>query len=166
MNETSTNEGSNTEETKLHEMSQEELLQSFVEIEINDSDDFLKIRETLTRMGVLNSQRNTLFQSCHILHKRGKYYILHFKELFGLDGKQAIMSREDYARRNTIAGVLEKWGMCQILNPDVCKEPQLIERNSLSIISFSDKNKYKLIPKYQIGKSNNNKNREAAENAE
>lgn len=146
-------------DTNLHELTQEELLNSFIEISIENSDDFLKIRETLTRMGVLNSQKNTLYQSCHILHKRGKYYILHFKELFGLDGKNAVMTKEDYARRNSIASILEKWNMCKIVNPDSCAEPRLEERNSLSIISFGDKSKYKLISKYQIGRSgtyNNN----------
>lgn len=153
---------SSNEETNLHEMDQDTLINTFIEIGIGNSDDFLKIRETLTRMGVLNSQKNTLYQSCHILHKRGKYYILHFKELFGLDGKKAVMSREDYARRNTIANVLEKWGMCELIDKEKSKEPQLLERNSLSIISFGDKGKFKLVPKYQIGKSNHKKQETAA----
>lgn len=138
--------------TILHEMSTPELIDSFVEIEVKSSDDFLKIRETLTRMGVSNQEKDVLYQSCHILHKRGQYYVVHFKELFALDGKMAEMTDEDYARRNTIANILESWSMCKILTPENAKSPILGGRDSLTIIPFSKKRDIELRTKYMIGK--------------
>lgn len=138
--------------TNLHEMTTPELIDSFVEIEVKSSDDFLKIRETLTRMGVPNQSKDVLYQSCHILHKRGRYYVVHFKELFALDGKLADMTDEDYARRNTIANILESWNMCKILTPENSKSPILGGRESLTIIPFSKKRDVELRTKYMIGK--------------
>jgi len=138
--------------TNLHEISTPELIDSFVEIEVKSSDDFLKIRETLTRMGVTNQDKDVLWQSCHILHKRGQYYIVHFKELFALDGKLAEMTDEDYARRNTIANILQDWNMCKILTPENAKSPILGGRDSLTIIPFSKKRDIELRTKYMIGK--------------
>tara|TARA_Y100001960_G_C14458377_1_gene720787 strand:- start:402 stop:836 length:435 start_codon:yes stop_codon:yes gene_type:complete len=134
-------------------MSREHLIKTFIEVSIDTEtqDDFLKIRETLTRMGVSNKAQNTLFQSCHILHKQGVYYIVHFKELFALDGRNVTMTEEDYARRNTIAKILERWGMCKIVNEEQCESPILAGRNSLTIIPHSQKSEWNLSPKYQIG---------------
>lgn len=136
----------------LNEMSMEDIIKTFVEVEVKSSDEFLKLRETLTRMGVMNQNKDTLFQSCHILHKRGKYYIVHFKELFALDGRKVDMSNEDYARRNTIAQTLEKWSMCRIISTDNAASPILGGRDALTIIPFKDKNSISLRSKYMIGK--------------
>lgn len=137
---------------KLHTLSEEQLLATFIKVSVATGDDFLKIRETLTRMGVANKQRDTLYQSCHILHKRGIYYIVSFKELFALDGREVEMSEEDYARRNTIAQNLEKWGMATILNPEVSSSPILGGRSGLTIIPHSEKGKWKILAKYKIGR--------------
>lgn len=157
---------------ELSELTREELLGSFVEIKIDSSDEFLKIRETLTRMGVESTRPNLdemqnsvvdengdvtyeklLHQSCHILHKRGKYYIIHFKELYGLDGKRAQMSEEDYARRNSIAQIIERWGLCEVISVENSESPVLGGRSGLKILSHKEKTNWTLSPKYSIGNS-------------
>ena len=121
-----------------------------VEIELEEPDDFLKVKETLTRIGVASKKDNKLFQSCHILHKQGKYYIVHFKELFALDGKPTDFSDNDVGRRNTIANLLQEWGLISIVSGDT--EENVAPMNQIKIISFSEKDESELIPKYNIGK--------------
>ena len=101
----------------------EKIVESLVEVTLKDPQDFLKVRETLTRIGVSSRIGNKLYQSCHILHKRGKYYITHFKELFALDGLPSKMSEEDFGRRNTIVGLLAEWGLIDIVDEDKCSDP-------------------------------------------
>ena len=122
-----------------------------VEVTLKESDDFLKVKETLTRIGVASRKDKTLYQSCHILHKQQKYYIVHFKELFALDGKPYNFSDTDVARRNTIANLLEEWNLVKLVNVDKTKEPTL-PLNQLKILSFSEKDEWTLTPKYNIGK--------------
>ena len=118
------------------------------EIHLNEPDDFLKVRETLTRIGVASRKDKKLFQSCHILHKQGRYFIVHFKELFLLDGKKANLELSDIQRRNTIAQLLSDWGLIQFeINQDLdCAPIRLIK-----IIPFKEKNEWELCPKYNIG---------------
>lgn len=127
------------------------LIDSFVEVALKDESYFLKVKETLTRIGVASRKESTLYQSCHILHKKGKYYIVHFKELFSLDGKPTDFNDEDKARRNTIAALLEEWDLVKILNPQITENPRSTLAN-IKIIPFKEKNLWKLIPKYNIGK--------------
>lgn len=127
------------------------LIETFVEIKLKNDDDFLKVKETLTRIGVASKKDNTLYQSCHILHKQNKYYIVHFKELFALDGKETNFSEDDKARRNTIANLLEDWELVTIVNPDITEEP-VAAMNCVKVIKFSEKDKWTLSPKYNIGK--------------
>ena len=122
-----------------------------IEVTIKESDDFLKIKETLTRIGVASRKDKTLYQSCHILHKQGKYYIVHFKELFALDGKPTNFSENDIARRNTITNLLSEWELLSIVNPESTKDP-VVSLNQLKILSFSEKEDWLLTPKYNIGK--------------
>ena len=124
-----------------------------VEIELKDDDDFLKVRETLTRIGVSSRQENKLYQSCHILHKRGRYAIMHFKELFILDGLESTLSDGDIARRNTIVKLLVEWGLLTVPDPEEYAEPQASVA-TLKIIPHKEKNDWELIPKYHIGKRN------------
>lgn len=131
-------------------VNRDELIDTFVEVKIESSDDFLKVRETLTRMGIADRKTKTLYQSCHILHKKGKYYILHFKELFALDGRDVDFSEEDKARRNTIAQMLEKWGMLSFVKSQE-NQPVLDDKRKLAIIPHSEKEKWSLKPKYSIG---------------
>ena len=121
-----------------------------VEITLNDKDDFLKIRETLTRIGVSSRKDNKLFQSCHILHKRGRYSIMHFKELFILDGLESDISDSDVARRNTIVNLLDEWNLLDIVDKDCCQEPRA-SLGQIKIISHRDKGDWELVPKYHIG---------------
>lgn len=123
-----------------------------IEITLAESDDFLKVKETLTRIGVSSARDKTLYQSCHILHKRGRYVILHFKELFILDGKPSSISEEDIGRRNTIVGLLKQWGLVTLLNEDEIEQPT-VPINKIKIISFSEKNDWDLVAKYTIGGS-------------
>ena len=116
-----------------------------------NEDDFLKVRETLTRIGVASRQDRKLFQSCHILHKQGRYYIVHFKELFALDGKPTNFSDEDKARRNTITNLLAEWELIQLVNEDRTKYP-IAPLNQIKIIAHKEKNEWKLEAKYNIGK--------------
>lgn len=122
-----------------------------LEITLNEPDDFLKVRETLTRIGVASRKDNKLFQSCHILHKQGRYFIVHFKELFLLDGKPSNLVENDVQRRNTIATLLADWGLVTILNPEAAKD--IAPLRQVKVISYKDKHMWELCPKYNIGNS-------------
>jgi hypothetical protein len=124
-----------------------------LEVTLNEPDDFLKIRETLTRIGVASRKDNKLFQSCHILHHQGRYFIVHFKELFLLDGKPSNLIENDVQRRNTIATLLADWGLINIVNPEVAKD--LAPLRQIKVIPFKEKTQWELCPKYNIGHSNN-----------
>ena len=122
-----------------------------VEVKLKSEQDFLKVKETLTRIGVSSKQEKKLYQSCHILHKRGRYAIMHFKEMFILDGLESDISEDDIARRNTIVKLLVEWGLVKAVDPNKFAEPQL-SLARLKIIPHKDKDKWQLIPKYHIGK--------------
>lgn len=122
---------------------------SMLEVVLDEPDDFLKVRETLTRIGVASRKDNTLFQSCHILHKQGRYFIVHFKELFLLDGKKSNLEENDIARRNTIATLMSDWGLVSIDNKDDAQP--LAPMRQIKIIPFKEKNNWTLQPKYNIG---------------
>jgi len=122
-----------------------------VEINLPNEDAFLKIRETLTRIGLASKRDNTLYQSCHILHKRGKYYIVHFKEMFALDGKTTTFDTEDVARRNAIIDLLVQWSLCSVVEPERIKDPKA-SMSQIKVIPFKQKNDWNLIAKYTIGK--------------
>jgi len=126
-------------------------IEKMVEVALTEKDDFLKVRETLTRIGVASKKERVLYQSCHILHKQGKYYIVHFKELFALDGKDTDFSENDMARRNTIAKLLEDWELLKVVNKDLIEDP-IVSLSQIKILSHKEKNDWKLIPKYNIGK--------------
>ena len=128
-------------------------VENLLEITLEKEDDFLKIKETLTRIGVSSKTENKLWQSCHILHKKGKYYIVHFKELFLLDGLSSSIDENDIGRRNTIAKLLQEWGLLKIVDPTRIEGVQA-GVNQIKIIPFKDKNNWELIPKYHIGKKN------------
>ena len=125
-------------------------IDDLVEIELFEDDDFLKIKETLTRIGVSSRKEKKLYQSCHILHKRGKYYIVHFKELFALDGLPSNINENDIARRNTIANLLEDWELLEIVEPEQTEEP-VASIAQIKIISHKEKGDWELCPKYHIG---------------
>ena len=127
-----------------------EIVSSFVEVVLREADNFLKVKETLGRIGIASRKENKLFQSCHILHKQGKYYIVHFKELFLLDGKPSDLSENDISRRNTIIKLLEEWELIEIvgekeLNP-------LAPMNQIKILRFDEKDNWELVTKYNIGR--------------
>jgi hypothetical protein len=122
---------------------------SMLEITLNEPDDFLKVKETLTRIGVASRKEQKLFQSCHILHKQGRYFIVHFKELFLLDGKKSNLEENDIARRNTIATLISDWGLVTIDDPSLAKP--VAPMRQIKIISFKDKSEWDLQPKYNIG---------------
>ena len=126
-------------------------INDLVEVILKEDDNFLKIRETLTRIGVASKKDNTLYQSCNILHKQGKYYIVHFKELFALDGKPADFSENDIARRNTVTNLLKEWKLIDIIDNDKIDNP-IAPISQIKIISHTDKKNWKLVPKYNIGK--------------
>lgn len=126
-------------------------IQDLVEVTLNEADDFLKVRETLTRIGVASKKDKTLFQSCHILHKQGKYYIVHFKELFALDGKPTDLTENDLSRRNAIAKLLQDWGLIKVVTPTQIDVPAPIFISQIKIISHKEKNEWQLVPKYNIG---------------
>ncbi len=133
-----------------------EILESFVEIDIGRTDEeieenFLKIRETLSRIGVASRKEKKLFQSCHIFHKQGRYYLVHFKELFLLDGKPSNFSDEDKGRRNKIAELLEDWGLFTVMDADKIKTP-VAPMNQIKVIPHREKNEWTLETKYTIGK--------------
>ena len=123
---------------------------NMVEVGLNDDDDFLKVRETLTRIGVASRKDKTLYQSCHILHKQGKYYIVHFKELFGLDGKPTNISDNDYARRNSIVNLLIEWELVSLVGFQEL-EP-VAPMNQIKILRFDEKDEWELVSKYNIGR--------------
>lgn len=127
------------------------ILETLVEVRLEEEDDFLKVRETLTRIGVASRKDKTLYQSCHILHKQGKYYIVHFKELFALDGKPSDFSEEDKGRRNTITKLLSDWGLIAIVDQEKITELQT-PLNQIKILPFKEKNEWSLVTKYNIGR--------------
>jgi len=129
-----------------------DILNELVWVTLKQPDDFLKVRETLTRIGIASKNSNTLFQSCHILHKRGRYAIVHFKELFLLDGKPSLFSDEDKGRRNTITNLLVEWSLVELEDPESTKEP-LTPIGQIKIISHKEKDEWELVPKYNIGNS-------------
>ena len=123
-----------------------------LEVTLNEPDDFLKVRETLTRIGVSSRKEKKLFQSCHILHKQGRYFICSFKELFLLDGKKANLEESDLARRNTIATLLADWGLVNIIDTSRCKDKAPLR--TIKVVSFKDKPDWELCTKYNIGFNN------------
>jgi len=125
-------------------------MDTMVECTLEEPDDFLKVRETLTRIGVASRKDKILYQSCHILHKQGRYFIVHFKELFALDGKPTNFSENDQARRNTIANLLAEWGLIKLINPKEISE-LVVPLNQLKILSFKEKDQWELTAKYNIG---------------
>ena len=126
-------------------------LDSLVEVKLKEDEDFLKIRETLTRIGVASRKDKTLFQSCHILHKQGKYYITHFKELFSMDGKPSNFTEDDISRRNSIANLLAEWGLVELVDPDKSKEP-VSPLSQIKVLPHKEKDEWNLAAKYNIGK--------------
>ena len=126
-------------------------ISSLVEVKLKEDEDFLKIRETLTRIGVASRKDKTLFQSCHILHKQGKYYITHFKELFSMDGKPSNFTEDDISRRNSIANLLAEWGLVELVNPDKSKEP-VPPLSQIKVLPHKEKDEWNLAAKYNIGK--------------
>jgi len=126
-------------------------INNLVEIRLRNEDDFLKVRETLTRIGVASKKEKTLYQSCHILHKQGRYYITHFKELFALDGKPSNMSESDIARRNTIANLLKEWELVDILKSEQTENP-IAPISQIKVLPYKEKNDWELVAKYNIGK--------------
>jgi len=141
----------------------ENLISSFIEVTLPHDENFLLVKETLTRIGI-SSKTNKLFQSCHILHKKGKFYIVHFKELFALDGKAPALDEADVARRNTIAKLLHDWELCDIVGAELIQDedgeyvqwPSTMKTfcplNKIKIIPFSEKSNWELVTKYSIGK--------------
>lgn len=127
------------------------IIETLLEIKLGQEDDFLKVRETLTRIGVASRKDKTLYQSCHILHKQGKFYIVHFKEMFALDGKPTNFSDEDKGRRNTIAKLLEDWGLITIVDVEQAKQP-VAALNQIKILPHKEKNEWTLVQKYAIGR--------------
>ena len=123
-----------------------------IEVKLNEPDDFLKVRETLTRIGVASRKEKKLYQSCHILHKQGKYFIVHFKELFALDGKFANLTINDVQRRNRITRLLSDWGLISILKEDSVID--IAPLNQIKVLPYKDKHEWKLEQKYNIGKKN------------
>ena len=121
-----------------------------IEVSLNEPDDFLKVRETLTRIGVASRKEKKLYQSCHILHKQGRYYIVHFKELFALDGKHANLTVNDVQRRNRITQLLCDWGLITVVNPE--KVDGIAPLNQIKVLSFKEKNDWTLESKYNIGR--------------
>lgn len=126
-------------------------LNELVEVKLSSEDDFLKIRETLSRIGIASKKDKTLYQSCHILHKQGRYYIVHFKELFLLDGKKSDFSDEDKARRNTIANLLHEWELLDLVDEAKTDDP-VLPISMVKIIPYKEKNEWNLVTKYNIGK--------------
>ena len=129
-----------------------------IEITLNEPDDFLKVRETLTRIGVASRKEKKLYQSCHILHKQGRYYIVHFKELFALDGKRANITVNDVQRRNRIIQLLLDWGLVSVVSAD--KVNDIAPLNQIKVISYKEKNDWNLETKYNIGKRKNQRRNE------
>jgi hypothetical protein len=128
-----------------------EYLESLIEVRIAEEEDFLKIKETLTRIGVASRKEKKLYQSCHIFHKQGKYYIVHFKEMFIIDGKPSNFSDEDKGRRNKIANLLQEWGLLKIVNSEMTEEP-MASMSQIKIINHKEKNDWVLESKYNMGR--------------
>ena len=126
-------------------------INSLVEVRLRNPDDFLKVRETLTRIGVASKKEKTLYQSCHILHKQGRYYIVHFKELFALDGKPSNFSESDIARRNTITHLLKEWDLIEVVIEAQTENP-VSPISQIKILPFKEKDEWELVAKYNIGK--------------
>ena len=126
-------------------------LETLVEVKLKSDEDFLKVRETLTRIGVASKKEKKLYQSCHILHKQGQYYIVHFKELFALDNKPSNFSEEDVGRRNTIANLMAEWGLVDLVDANKSKEP-VAAISQIKIIPFKEKSEWELVTKYNIGR--------------
>jgi len=129
---------------------EEAVVKTLVEIKLKKPEDFLKIKETLTRMGIPSIKEKKLYQSCHILHKKGKYYIVHFKELFHLDGKKSEIEEEDLQRRNLICSLLEEWELIELVDKSKIEDKLHIKK--IKILPFSKKEEWNLIAKYNIGK--------------
>ena len=134
------------EEVRLVDWSPSDML----EVTLNEPDDFLKVKETLTRIGIASRKDKKLYQSCHILHKQGRYFITHFKELFLLDGNKSTLEDTDIQRRNTIATLLSDWGLLTIVNNEKAKDVAPLRQ--IKVLSFKEKNEWELCPKYNIGK--------------
>ncbi len=126
-------------------------IDSLIEVTLTSEEDFLKMKETLTRIGVASRKDKKLFQSCHILHKQGKYYIVHFKELFALDGKPSNFSEDDVARRNTIVNLLAEWGLIRLVNAQKSSTP-VAPFSQVKVITHKEKDEWELVAKYNIGK--------------
>lgn len=127
------------------------ILDGLVEVRLTNEDDFLKVRETLTRVGVASKKQQTLWQSCHILHKQGKYYIVHFKELFALDGKPTNISEDDISRRNTIANLMAEWGLVALVDSKKSAEP-VAPLSQIKVLAHKEKDEWELVAKYNIGR--------------
>lgn len=127
------------------------IIDTLLEVKLGEEDDFLKVRETLTRIGIASRKDKTLYQSCHILHKQGRFYIVHFKEMFAIDGKPTNFSDEDKGRRNTIAKLLQDWGLLKIVDEKQADEVRA-PMNQIKILSHKEKDDWLLTPKYNIGK--------------
>jgi hypothetical protein len=123
---------------------------SMLEVDLPEPDNFLKVKETLTRIGIASRKERRLYQSCHILHKQGRYFLVHFKELFALDGKESNLTNNDIERRNTVAILLQDWGLLKVLKPAEA-EPQA-SLSQIKVLAFKEKNEWELVPKYNIGK--------------
>lgn len=132
------------------------MVEDFIEIELKNDEAFLLVKETLSRIGIASKRNNVLYPSCHILHKRGKFYVVHFKEMFRLDGRDAPMTDEDVARRNTIARLLHSWGLCKIVGMEGSHIPEKVADtlpiSRIKILSFEEKRNWTIEPKYNIGK--------------
>jgi hypothetical protein len=128
-----------------------EFLDSLIEVKIAEEEDFLKIKETLTRIGVASRREKKIYQSCHIFHKQGKYYIVHFKEMFIIDGKPSNFSEEDKGRRNKIIHLLQEWGLLKVVEPDRINEP-LASMSQIKIINHKEKNEWTLETNYNMGR--------------
>lgn len=126
-------------------------IETLLEVKIAEEEDFLKIKETLTRVGIASKKEKKLFQSCHILHKRGRYFIVHFKELFALDGKTTDFTADDIARRNTIASLLEEWKLFTMISRDKFQEPKA-SLSQIKVLPFKEKEEWQMVSKYSIGK--------------
>lgn len=127
------------------------LLDNLVEVKLTNEDDFLKVRETLTRIGVASKKDQKLYQSCHILHKQGRYYVVHFKELFALDGKPTNISEDDISRRNTIANLMAEWGLVSLVDVNKSKEPAA-PLSQIKVLAHKEKDEWELVAKYNIGR--------------
>ena len=127
------------------------VVDQLIEVRLVNEDDFLKVRETLTRIGVASKKDMKLYQSCHILHKQGKYYIVHFKELFALDGKPTNLSDDDIGRRNTIARLLDEWGLIQLVEPSRSDSP-VTPLSQIKVLPHKEKDQWELVAKYNIGR--------------